>query len=580
MIKDKLKELPNSPGCYLMKNSDNEIIYVGKAKNLSNRVRSYFTGSHNAKTTRLVQDIKTFEFIMTSTEKEAFILEMNLIKKHNPKYNIMLTDDKRYPYIAISNERHPKIFYTRNLNKKAKYYGPYPNAKAAKDVSDMLNKMYPLRKCNKIPKKECLYYHIGQCLAPCIRDVSLDDYKEIIGKVNSFLKGNVKEEIKRLKVLMNEASEKLEFELALEYLNIIKELEATSEKQKMEFNMNDADVFNYAVKDNFINIQIFHLRDNKIIERNGFIYEVLDSEVEMFKDFIGTFYLVNNNPIPKEIIVPSVLNDYLSEIDDSISKKIVVPKIGRKVELLNLVKVNIDKELDNLILKESRKYERTVGAQKELGKLLNIENLKVIEAFDNSNIQGTSSVSAMVSFVDGVKNTKGYRKYRVKTIVGSDDVNTFKEIITRRYKRLKDENGKMPDLLIMDGGKNQVNKALEVLSEIGVTLNVIGLVKDDNHKTNAIWYNDREIELDKKSGLFLYLESIQDEVHRFAISFHKDTRSKNMFISKLDSIKGIGKVKKEKILKIIGDDDFIDKLNALSLTDEQKIKVKEIYLKD
>lgn len=580
MIKDKLKELPNSPGCYLMKNSDNEIIYVGKAKNLSNRVRSYFTGSHNAKTTRLVQDIKTFEFIMTSTEKEAFILEMNLIKKHNPKYNIMLTDDKRYPYIAISNERHPKIFYTRNLNKKAKYYGPYPNAKAAKDVSDMLNKMYPLRKCNKIPKKECLYYHIGQCLAPCIRDVSLDDYKEIIGKVNSFLKGNVKEEIKRLKVLMNEASEKLEFELALEYLNIIKELEATSEKQKMEFNMNDADVFNYAVKDSFINIQVFHLRDNKIIERNGFIYEVLDSEVEMFKDFIGTFYLVNNNPIPKEIIVPSVLNDYLSEIDDSISKKIVVPKIGRKVELLNLVKVNIDKELDNLILKESRKYERTVGAQKELGKLLNIENLKVIEAFDNSNIQGTSSVSAMVSFVDGVKNTKGYRKYRVKTIVGSDDVNTFKEIITRRYKRLKDENGKMPDLLIMDGGKNQVNKALEALSEIGVTLNVIGLVKDDNHKTNAIWYNDREIELDKKSGLFLYLESIQDEVHRFAISFHKDTRSKNMFISKLDSIKGIGKVKKEKILKIVGDDDFIDKLNELSLTDEQKIKVKEIYLKD
>ena len=580
MIKDKLKELPNSPGCYLMKNSDDEIIYVGKAKNLSNRVRSYFTGSHNAKTTRLVQDIKNFEFIMTSTEKEAFILEMNLIKKHNPKYNIMLTDDKRYPYIAISNERHPKIFYTRTLNKKAKYYGPYPNAKAAKDVSDMLNKMYPLRKCNKIPKKECLYYHIGQCLAPCIRDVSSDEYKEIIGKANSFLKGNVKEEIKRLKVLMNEASEKLEFEVALEYLNIIKELETTSEKQKMEFNMNDADVFNYAVKDNFINIQIFHLRDNKIIERNGFIYEVLEDEVEMFKDFIGTFYLVNNNPIPKEIIVPNVLSDYLSDIDDSISKRIVIPKIGRKVELLDLVKVNIDKELDNLILKESRKYERTIGAQKELAELLKIDSLKTIEAFDNSNIQGTSSVSAMVSFVDGMKNPKGYRKYRVKTIVGSDDVNTFKEIITRRYKRLLDENSKMPDLLIIDGGKNQVNASLEALESIGVKLNVIGLVKDNNHRTNAIWYNNEEIALDKKSGLYLYLESIQDEVHRFAISFHKDTRSKNMFISKLDSIKGIGKVKKEKILKIIGDDDFVTKLDELSLTDEQKNKVKEIYLKE
>ena len=241
MIKDKLKELPNNPGCYLMKNSDDEVIYVGKAKNLSNRVRSYFTGSHNAKTTRLVQDIKTFEFIITSTEKEAFILEMNLIKKYNPKYNIMLTDDKRYPYIAVSNEKNPKIYYTRDLGKKAKYFGPYPNAKAAKEVCDMLNKMYPLRKCNKIPKKECLYYHIGQCLAPCIRKVEDSEYKDIVNKLNLFLKGNVKDEIKRLTKLMNEASEKLEFEIAMEYLNLIENLKAISERQKMEFDINDAD---------------------------------------------------------------------------------------------------------------------------------------------------------------------------------------------------------------------------------------------------------------------------------------------------------------------------------------------------
>ena len=292
-IKTKLTLVPKLPGCYQMFDKHKEIIYVGKAKNLSNRVRSYFTGSHNAKTTRLVQDIKNFEFIMTSTEKEAFILEMNLIKKHNPKYNIMLTDDKRYPYIAISNERHPKIFYTRTLNKKAKYYGPYPNAKAAKDVSDMLNKMYPLRKCNKIPKKECLYYHIGQCLAPCIRDVSSDEYKEIIGKANSFLKGNVKEEIKRLKVLMNEASEKLEFEVALEYLNIIKELETTSEKQKMETNMPDSDIFNFASLNDYLNIQVFHVRDSKVIAKNSFTYEIMQEITEMFVDFIIQFYLVN-----------------------------------------------------------------------------------------------------------------------------------------------------------------------------------------------------------------------------------------------------------------------------------------------
>lgn len=580
MNKDKLKELPNNPGCYLMKNSDGEIIYVGKAKNLSNRVRSYFTGAHNAKTTRLVQDIETFEFIMTSTEKEAFILEMNLIKKHNPKYNIMLTDDKRYPYIAVSNEKNPKIFYTRDLNKKAKYYGPYPNAKAAKDVCDMLNKMYPLRKCNKIPKKECLYYHIGQCLAPCIRTVSDSEYNDIISKLNSFLKGNVNEEIKRLHILMNEASEKLEFEVAMDYLNIINDLKAISEKQKMEFDMNDADVFNYAVKENYINIQVFHLRDNKIIERNGFVFEVLDSEVEMFASFIGTFYLVNNNPVPKEIIVPNSISEYVSTFDDSISKKVVLPKMGRKKELLELVLLNINKELDNLLLKESRKYERTIGAQIELGKLLGIDNLSVIEAFDNSNIQGTSSVSAMVCYKDGVKYPKGYRKYRVKTIEGANDTGTFKEIIYRRYKRLKDENEKMPDLIIIDGGVNQVNASLEALEKAGVSIKMIGLVKDDNHKTDSLLFNDRIIPLDKKSNLYLFLEAIQDEVHRFAISYHKDTRSKNMFISGLDKIKGIGKVRKEQVLKILGEDDFESKLNELSLSQNQISEILSLYKKN
>ena len=577
MIKDKLKELPNNPGCYLMKNKDGEIIYVGKAKNLSNRVRSYFTGAHNAKTTRLVQDIDTFEFIMTSTEKEAFILEMNLIKKHNPKYNIMLTDDKRYPYIAISNERHPKIYYTRDLNKKAKYYGPYPNAGAAKYVADMLNKMYPLRKCNKIPKKECLYYHIGQCLAPCIKDVSSNDYKEITNKITSFLKGNIKDEVKRLKTLMNEASDRLEFEVAMEYLNIINDLEAISERQKMEFDMHDADVFNFQAKDNFISIQVFHLREGKIIERNGTVIELLENINETFISFIESFYFVGNNPIPKEIIIPNELEKENINTDDEILKRLVFPKMGKKKELLDLVLLNINKELDNLILKESRKYERTMGAQIKLGELLNIKELHVIEAFDNSNIQGTSSVSAMVSYIDGMKNPKGYRKYKVKTIEGANDVGTFKEVITRRYKRLKEENLRMPDLIIIDGGANQVNASKEALDKLGIKLNMIGLIKDNNHKTDSLLFNDEVITLDKRSNLFLFLESIQDEVHRFAISFHKDTRSKNMFVSGLDKIKGIGKVRKEQILKILGDDDFENKLNTLSLSDKQKEEILKLY---
>ncbi len=576
MIKDKLKELPKNPGCYLMKNINGDIIYVGKAKNLSNRVKSYFTGTHNAKTTRLVEDICDFEFIITSTEKEAFILEMNLIKKHRPKYNIMLMDDKRYPYIAISNEKNPKIYYTRDLNKKAKYFGPYPNAKAAKEVCDMLNKMYPLRKCEKLPKKECLYYHLGQCVAPCIKNISADEYKEITSKIVSFLKGNVKDEIKRLTSLMKDASMKMEYELALEYHNIILSLEAISERQKMESNINDMDVFNYNVRDNFINVQVFHFRDSKILERKGYVFEVLESESEMFINFVRSFYLIENNPIPKEIIIPKIEGLEIDNIDEELVKHLVVPKMGRKKELLELVMVNINKELDNLILKESKKYERTIGAQKELGKLLGLENLHIIEAFDNSNIQGFSSVSAMVSFVDGVKNPKGYRKYRVKTITGSDDVGTFKEIITRRYKRLLMENSSMPDLIIMDGGTNQVNAALESLNELQLDIKVIGLVKDDNHHTRAVLIGEEIIELDKRSNVFLFLENIQDEVHRFAISFHRDVHSKNMFTSKLDEIKGIGKVRKKEILKIIGDEDWETKLHTLSLSEEQIIKIIDI----
>lgn len=575
-IKDKLKELPTNPGCYLMKNIDNTVIYVGKAKNLSNRVKSYFTGSHNAKTTRLVMDIVDFEYIITSSEKEAFILEINLIKKYRPRYNIMLMDDKRYPYIVVSNERHPKIYYTRELNKKGKYYGPYPNSLAAKQTVEMLNKIYPLRKCNKIPKKECLYYHMNNCLAPCINEVSKESYLEITKKINQLLRGNVNDEIRSLKEKMDEASENLNFERAIEIRNIINNLEIISEKQKMETSIKDADIFNYSSLDDYINIQVFHIRDSKVIERDCFTYDLVKEEKEIFSDFIMTFYLINNNPIPKEIIVPQIELDSFS---DEIRDKMIIPKQGKKKELLDLLLVNINKELNNQILKHERTYEMTVGATIELAKILSLDipSCDRIEAFDNSNIMGVSAVSAMVCYVNGVKSPKDYRKYKVKTVIGANDVGTFKEIIARRYKRVKEENEKMPDLLIIDGGRGQVNASLEALKEIDVKLNVIGLVKDDFHRTDKILYNDELISIDKKSNLFKFLTNIQDEVHRYAISFHRETHTKKLIESKLDSIKGIGKVKRGQILAILGDIDFEDKIHQLKLTEEQISEVLKIY---
>lgn len=573
-IKEKLKELPQSPGCYLMKNKAGTIIYVGKAKNLSNRVHSYFVGAHNAKTTRLVMDIDDFEFIMTSSETEAFILEINLIKKHRPRYNIMLMDDKQYPYICISSEKHPKIYYTRDLNKKGKYFGPYPNAKAAKETVDMLNKIYPLRKCNKIPKKECLYYHLGNCLAPCIKKVEKDEYDKIVNKIVKLLKGNVKEEIRDFTLKMNEESNKLNFEKAMEYRNIILNLESVSEKQKMETSLIDSDIFNYAVKDDFINIQVFHIRSNKVIERNAFTFDLIGEPVEMFLECIAGFYLIKNNPIPKEIILPNVDT---SPMDEEIRSRIVIPKKGKKKELLDLVLVNINKELDNTILKRNRAYEMTQGATIELAKLLGLDSCAIIESFDNSNISGVSAVSAMVRYVNGVKSPKEYRKYKVKTVDSPNDAATFREVITRRYSRLKNDNETMPDLIIMDGGKPQVNACLESLSELEVSIPVCGLVKDDNHRTRALLYNNNEIELDKKSSLFKFLTNLQDEVHRYAISFHHNTHAKNTISSKLDAIPGIGKVKREQILKVLGEPDFEEQLKTLKLSDEQREEILKIY---
>lgn len=561
-LKEKLKLIPKQPGCYQYYDEFGEVIYVGKAKNLYNRVNSYFVGKQNNKTTKLVSQIRDIQYIITSSEVEAFILEINLIKKYDPKYNILLTDDKTYPYIVLTKEKNPKLIYTRDIKKtKGKVYGPYPNSKAAKDTVDLLNRIYPLRKCNHIPKKECLYYHIGQCLGPCIKTVDQELYQNIEKKITNILKGNVKEEIKTLEILMQEASIKLDFEKAIQYRELINSLNVISEKQKMEGLNQDLDAFAYYCDDEYISIQVFHLRNGKMIERNGYLYQKTN-ELDQFHEFIIQFYLLQNNPLPKNIYISEGDIELLSE---TLNHKIQIPKIGQNLQLIKLVQENAKQKITELIQKQELEYQKTTKVMEELSNLLNLENISVIEAFDNSNINGASAVSAMVSFVDGKPNKKGYRKYRVKTVEGANDAATMYEIVTRRYSKITN----YPDLIVMDGGAIQVNSCLKALQDINVTIPVCGLVKDDSHKTNNLLYNDEIIEINKSSNLFKLLTQIQDEVHRFAITYFHNTHSKNLFSSQLDSIKGIGKVKKTQILKLLNEPDFENNLKTLKLNEEQ-----------
>lgn len=573
IIKQKLELLPDKPGSYQYFDKEGTIIYVGKAKNLKNRVKSYFVGSHNAKTTKLVSEINDLEYIITSTEEEALVLEINLIKKHMPKYNISLTDDKMYPYIVLTNEMHPRILYTRDIKKqKGKVYGPYPNAYAAKEVVDLLNRMYPLRKCRKLPKKECLYYHMGQCLAPCINKVDKSVYDDIKNKINSILKGNVHDEIKKFKVLMNEASDNLDFEKAIEYRNIINSLEQVSQRQKMEEHISDTDVFGYFANDDYLSIQVFHIREGKMIERNGYLFENDGNIVEKYQEFVYNFYLVENNPFPKQIFLRDINEEELQSFNDILDAKVIVPKMGRNLELVKLVCDNAKNKIDNLIRKKELEYQRTEKTFKDLSNLLGFEVHKV-EAFDNSNIQGASAVSAMVVYIDGKKAKNLYRKFKIKTVVGANDVATMYEVVTRRYKDIENK----PDLIIMDGGKLQVDSCKKALKDINQDIEVLGLVKDDNHKTRALFYNDKEIEIEKGSYLFHMMEAIQEEVHRFAISFFRSTHNKNLFTSKLDEIKGIGKVKKNQILKLLSSNNFKEDLDKLKLNDYQKEEILKAY---
>lgn len=576
-IKTKLSLVPKKPGCYQMYNAKGEIIYVGKAKILQNRLKSYFTGSHDAKTTRMLQDVVNFEYIITHSELEAFLLESNFIKKNRPKYNILLMDDKSYPYILITNEENPRLVMTRDVKKEHKkknqyLFGPYPNAKACRDIVEILNKVYPFRKCHNIPNKACLYSHLNQCLAPCINKCSRNDYTESIKSAMRFLNGSSDELTTILKQKMEEASNNLEFEQALEYRDTINSINEIVEKQTMELNDGlSKDIFGYYSKDGLVAIQVLHMRSGKIIERSGEIFDLIGEIDEAILSYIYQFYDDTNNLVPKEIIIP-YLEEYqiLSEL---LTTKVIVPVKGIKKQLLNNVMENAKNNIDNLQKMRLIEIEKTKKPLEDLAKLLDINYPKVIELFDNSNIQGATPVSAMVRYVDGKPSYKDYRKYKVKTVKGPDDYHTMMEVIERRYKRLLAENANLPDMIIVDGGKTQVKAASIVLKKLNIEneITLIGLLKDDHHRTRGmVDKNFNEIFIDKKSDLFLLLEAMQDEVHRFAITFFKTRHNKLSMTSILDEIPGIGKQRKKLLLETYGTVDEIkhttvEKLKSLGM---------------
>ncbi len=630
-IRNKLALLPDLPGCYLMKNQEGTIIYVGKAKVLKNRVRSYFTGSHNGKTQRLVANIADFEYIVTSSNMEALILECNLIKKHMPRYNVLLKDDKTFPYIKITNETHPRLEVTRRVIKdKAKYFGPYPNAYAAQQTKKLLDRMYPLRKCGVMPKEVCLYYHMGQCLAPCEKEVQKSEYEQITQDIAAFLGGGHEAVKKDLQQKMQEAAEELYFERAKELRDQIIHIDALMEKQKINTtDTKDRDVFGYAVDKGWMCVQILYMRQGKMIQRHSSVFPFYGEAYSDFMSYVTQYY--SDNPaLPQEILLPDVLDEEslanketkpeiaiaapaeadlqqgedtpesaeeaearataaeeaaaagivdaaggASILQEWLGIKVLVPQRGLKKQMVGMACQNARVAIDEKFRLIERDEERTSGAAISLGESLGLERLSRIEAFDNSNIQGTNPVSAMVVFIDGKPARKEYRKYKVRTVVGADDYGTMREVIRRRYERVLKENLPIPDLIVVDGGKGQISSAIDILeNELGSFIPVCGLVKDDKHKTAQLLVGDppEPVALARDSQEFYLLQRIQDEVHRFAITFHREQRGKSMVTSKLDSIPGIGEKRRKALLKHFGS---LKKIKEASVDDFRTLSIGE-----
>ncbi|OAX46645.1 excinuclease ABC subunit UvrC [Paenibacillus sp. AD87] len=662
-IRHKLALLPDMSGCYLMKNSEGTIIYVGKAKVLKNRVRSYFIGSHNGKTQRLVSEIRDFEYIVTGSNMEALILECNLIKKHMPRYNVLLKDDKTFPYLKITNEKHPRLEVTRRVLKdKAKYFGPYPNSYAAHQTKKLLDRMYPLRKCGVMPKEVCLYYHMGQCLAPCVQEVGKEQYDEISQEISSFLSGGHEEIKKDLQRKMQEAAEDLYFERAKELRDQVIAIDAMMEKQKITMaDARDRDVFGFAIDKGWMCVQILYMRQGKMIERHVSTFPFYGEAYSDFMSYVTQYY--SDNPaLPQEILLPEmpkvmaaddggaddisdgdgavpaavtaeseettrlaqdsgvelrvaesrasygdiqpeaeaeeatmvIQEDAVAQEDVSADKqppgledpsqvaaalqewleiKVHIPQRGLKRQMITMAVDNARVALEEKFRLIERNEERTSKAAEGLGRFIGLDQLHRIEAFDNSNIQGTNPVSAMIVFTDGKPDKKEYRKYKVRSVEGPDDYETMREVIRRRYERVLKENLTQPDLIVVDGGKGQISAAVDILeNELGLFIPVCGLVKDAKHKTSQLMIGNppEVISLPRDSQEFYLLQRIQEEVHRFAISFHREQRGKSMVTSRLDAIPGIGEKRRKLLLKHFGS---LRKIKEASVEDFRPLSI-------
>lgn len=536
-----------SPGCYLMKNTDGKVIYVGKARKLKNRVSSYFTGAHNYKTTKLVDHIWDFDYIVTGSEKEALLLEINLIKDYTPEYNIMFMDNTYYPYIELTDETHPRLKIVRKTkNKKNKYFGPYPDATAARNTFKLLNKLYPLRKCNHVPDKPCLYYSLHQCLGPCINEVDKSQYDEIRKELISFIHGNTKSKIDELTEKMMTASENLQFELAKEYRDLIRSIEYVTAKQNVQFgDYKDRDILGYFIDKGYISIQLFFMREGKLLYHDFNLEPVGEDFEEDLIRFLVTYY--QTHPEPYELLIPQDVDlELLTEI---LSCHVLQPQRGDKKSLVEMANKNAKEALEKKFLLKEKTDEKTILPIIELGQKLGIDTPHTIELYDNSNIQGAYAVAGMVVYKDGVPSKKDYRKYKIKTVGGPDDYASMKEVIYRRYYRLLMEQKEMADLIIVDGGLGQIKVAKEVINSLNISVHICGLSKDDKHSTAMLLdENGNQVPINTKSPLFFLLTRMQDEVHRYAISFHRQVRSKSLFSSILDEVEGIGEARKKKLL--------------------------------
>lgn len=564
-----------SPGCYLMKNTDGKVIYVGKARKLKNRVSSYFTGAHNYKTTKLVDHIWNFDYIVTGSEKEALLLEINLIKDYTPEYNIMFMDNTYYPYIELTDETHPRLKIVRKTkNKKNKYFGPYPDATAARNTFKLLNKLYPLRKCNHVPDKPCLYYSLHQCLGPCINEVDKSQYDEIRKELISFIHGNTKSKIDELTEKMMTASENLQFELAKEYRDLIRSIEYVTAKQNVQFgDYKDRDILGYFIDKGYISIQLFFMREGKLLYHDFNLEPVGEDFEEDLIRFLVTYY--QTHPEPYELLIPQDVD--LKLLSEILSCHVLQPQRGDKKSLVEMANKNAKEALEKKFLLKEKTDEKTILPIIELGQKLGIDTPHTIELYDNSNIQGAYAVAGMVVYKDGVPSKKDYRKYKIKTVEGPDDYASMKEVIYRRYYRLLMEQKEMADLIIVDGGLGQIKVTKEVIDSLNLSVHICGLSKDDKHSTAMLLDEDgNQVPIDTKSPLFFLLTRMQDEVHRYAISFHRQVRSKSLFSSILDEVKGIGEARKKKLLNHFKS---VKKMKEASLEELEAVIPKNTALK-